>query len=139
MCQVDFTETRLFDIDRTELSPVHGPHAEIIIGEQTGWEPVAALRSTFYNHPNPFNPTTVFVLMLPQARGVPDATPVAVDVFSVSGSHVRSCFRGSMSAGRHELTWDGKDDSGKTLAAGVYIGVARTMYGVLHTKMILIR
>jgi len=67
------------------------------------------------NVPNPFNPMTTIRFELPEA------TSVRLEVYDISGRLVRSLIGGrAMSAGRQEVVWNGKDDSGLQVAAGVY-------------------
>ena len=64
--------------------------------------------------PNPFNPATSISFTLP-APGQID-----VSVYDQMGRRVRTLHDGSASSGESELTWDGCDDAGSTVAAGVY-------------------
>ncbi len=138
-CRVSFAAIRLWDIDRIELSPVAGAPVDIVVCSSTGNDapipPVGALR----NYPNPFNPSTVLTLCLPGADGRPVECAVLLDIFSVSGEKVRTLFAGTLVSGANEFVWDGRDDRGAVVAAGVYIGVARTELGVFKHKMIAIR
>jgi hypothetical protein len=139
ICHVRFRKTRLFDIDRVELAPVQGARAEIVIGPTTGDLPPVNDKGALFNYPNPFNPATVIVLA---ARGSPRAEAwarVSVEVYASSGARVRSLYRGPMGAERLELPWDGRDDRGLGVAAGVYFAVATTGSGVMSRKMILVR
>lgn len=63
---------------------------------------------------NPFRGVCAFELVLP-AR-----LPVAVRVFDVRGRLVRRVSDGPVNAGRHELSWDGRDDGGLDVASGIY-------------------
>lgn len=45
---------------------------------------------------------------------------VDLSIFDVGGRQVRTLSRGSMDAGVHEVAWDGRDDAGRRLPAGVY-------------------
>jgi hypothetical protein len=67
------------------------------------------------NFPNPFNPTTT----IPVA--VPFAADVSVRIYSILGEEVRTLQEGMMGAGRHWLTWDGRNNAGGPVATGVYI------------------
>ncbi|PJA76405.1 hypothetical protein CO151_02785 [bacterium CG_4_9_14_3_um_filter_65_15] len=49
------------------------------------------------------------------------AGPVRVDVFDMRGRRVRRLASGTMTEGRHELFWDGRDDQGTTAASGLYL------------------
>jgi hypothetical protein len=70
----------------------------------------------YQNHPNPFNPGTTIRFDLP--------TPaqVTLRVYDLSGRLVRALVDEiEMAAGRHEKVWDGRDETGRSPAAGVYI------------------
>ncbi len=66
-------------------------------------------------HPNPFNPSTVISFDLPSSSGV------RLTVHDTAGRLVRTLLAGQgLDAGRHEVTWDGRDDGARNLPAGVY-------------------
>jgi hypothetical protein len=66
-------------------------------------------------YPNPFNPTTTLSFELPAP------TTVRLTIHDVAGRLVRSLIAGAtVGSGRHETVWNGRDDSGRTVAAGVY-------------------
>ena len=68
------------------------------------------------NVPNPFNPATTIEYRLPTA------SPVRIEIFDLRGRLVRSLRGGEReSAGRHAVTWDGRSDAGRVVAAGVYL------------------
>jgi hypothetical protein len=62
----------------------------------------------------------------PSAGGVtlrfdlPLARSVELAVYTVQGRRVRVLASGSRAGGRHAVTWDGRDDAGLRVAAGVY-------------------
>ena len=66
------------------------------------------------NFPNPFNPRTTISFTLGE--------PVSVDlsVYSVAGRRIATLLSGPQAAGRHEVTWQGRDDGGVDLASGLY-------------------
>lgn len=74
----------------------------------TAW----ALRQPF---PNPFNPRTTI------AFDLPEAATVRLEVFDIAGRLVDVLLRDEMfTAGRWEAVWQGRDGSGRKVAAGVY-------------------
>ncbi len=76
-------------------------------------QPVAAALHPCY--PNPFNPTTTI------SYDVQGGVPVTLAIYDVTGRRIMVLVDGeSMHAGRHELTWDGRDQSGRVVASGVY-------------------
>ena len=68
------------------------------------------------SYPNPFNPAVVLPLDLAE-----DATEVSLRVYDVLGRRVRQVWDGALGAGSHRFVWDGRDEVGKAVAAGVYI------------------
>ncbi|MDE2814003.1 MAG: T9SS type A sorting domain-containing protein [Gemmatimonadota bacterium] len=68
------------------------------------------------SYPNPFNPSVVIPLDL-----ATDAAGVSLMVYDVLGRRVRQVWQGSLRAGSHRFVWDGRDEAGKAVAAGVYV------------------
>ena len=68
------------------------------------------------SYPNPFNPAVVLPLDLAK-----DAATVSLRVHDVLGRRVRQVWDGPLRAGQHHFTWDGRDEAGKAVAAGVYV------------------
>jgi hypothetical protein len=65
--------------------------------------------------PNPFNPTTTISFSIPRA-GL-----VNVDVYDAAGNHVRKLHEANEPAGATSaVTWDGKNDTGRSCPSGVY-------------------
>jgi hypothetical protein len=64
--------------------------------------------------PNPFNPATHLKFSLPK-----DAS-VSLKLYDVSGRLVRSLLSERVSAGQHEVLWNGRDDHGRSVASGTY-------------------
>jgi hypothetical protein len=67
------------------------------------------------NYPNPFNPQTVIQFV------IPTESQVSMNIYSITGQRVRELVSGRISAGSHTVFWDGKDDAGKSVSAGVYV------------------
>jgi len=83
------------------------------------------------NHPNPFNPATRIVFTLPAAG------PARVDVLDMKGRLVRAVWSGDLEAGPHGFAWDGRDDAGRAVAAGSYLGRLTTADRSATCKMTL--
>ncbi len=67
------------------------------------------------NRPNPFNPTTSIAFV------VREAGPARLAVYDVHGRHVRTLVDAPrLEGGNHTVTWDGRNDHGKSQASGVY-------------------
>jgi hypothetical protein len=100
-------------------------------GEPPGSVPTRLALEPAY--PNPFNPSTRIAFTLP-ASG-----PVKMTVLNIRGQRVRVLADGLYPAGRHLLTWDGRDEGGRPVASGIYLYVLETPAGTRSRKMTLIR
>jgi hypothetical protein len=67
------------------------------------------------NYPNPFNPVTNI------AYDLLERADVMLTVYNVVGQKVRTLVDRAESAGRHEVAWDGRDDSGEPVSSGIYL------------------
>ena len=86
------------------------------------------------NYPNPFSPATLIHYVLP-AR-----SPVSVMVYDYQGRLVRALVRDlDQSEGEHVVRWDGRDESGRNVPAGVYFYKVVTLAHTVSRKMVLTR
>ncbi|MCB2231147.1 T9SS type A sorting domain-containing protein [bacterium] len=67
------------------------------------------------NYPNPFNPTTTI------AYSIPNRSHVLIQVFNVTGQVVRTLVDEELTAGAHDVVWDGRSDQGMAVGSGVYL------------------
>jgi flagellar hook assembly protein FlgD len=67
------------------------------------------------------------------------AVNISLKIYNIRGQLVKTLFEGKLSEGRYEVTWDGKDESGATVASGVYLYRLKTAQGVITRKMILLK
>jgi len=79
-----------------------------------GGEALARIPALFPASPNPFRASTTIRWRMAEPG------PADLAVFDVAGRRVRSLRAGPADAGLHELTWDGKDDDGRRVAANLY-------------------
>lgn len=77
--------------------------------------PAVALTTRAY--PNPFNPRVTIDWSAPADRDV------RVAVFDAAGRLVREVWRGRSAADIGQAVWDGRDGTGRTVAAGSYVYV----------------
>ena len=104
-----------------ELAVVRGadalPRAARILGSQ----------------PNPFNPPTTLTIDLPQ----PGRAQLAV--YDATGRRVRTLLQANLAAGTHAVVWDGRDDTGRPLASGIYEARLSTGRTVTGQKLALVK
>jgi hypothetical protein len=65
--------------------------------------------------PNPFNPSTQFAFVVDTERDL------TLSVYDVRGRRLTELAHGRFTSGRHNATWDGTDNTGTGVAAGVYL------------------
>lgn len=80
--------------------------------------------------PNPFQRSTTIRFDLPKAG------EVRLNVFDMQGRLVRSLVSGAMEAGPVTLTWDGTDNGGRPVSAGLY-ALSLDAAGTRQTRRIL--
>ncbi|MCG3157329.1 MAG: hypothetical protein DKINENOH_03961 [bacterium] len=66
------------------------------------------------NYPNPFNPETVIRIELPAS------VPTRLELYDLQGRLVRRLVDKEMTAGVHNLKWDGTDAQGRRVSSGIY-------------------
>jgi hypothetical protein len=69
----------------------------------------------YQNHPNPFNAETMIEYSLPSAMDV------RLDIYDLLGQEVCTLVNGQRHAGRNQVRWDGKNESGQKVVSGIYI------------------
>jgi len=83
--------------------------------------------------PNPFNPeTTIFY-------SVRSAGRVELNVYNIRGQMVRTLVNEPLSAGSHEVVWNGRDDTGRACATGVYFCRVQSPKQTQTHKMLLLK
>jgi len=84
-------------------------------------------------YPNPFNPTTTLQFDLSLK------TSVGVVITNIVGQAVRVYEAKSLEAGKHSMTFDGKDNFGQALTSGVYFIRFITNVGSETQKVVLVK
>jgi hypothetical protein len=99
------------------------------IAENTDIIPTLRLRTA----PNPASRQTQIRLELPTAG------PVRTTIHDVAGRRVRSLEDRIMSAGLHNLLWDGRDDAGRVVVPGIYLARVSTTEGTGTARVVILR
>ncbi len=80
--------------------------------------PIEILPSTYsieQNYPNPFNPETIISYSLPkQSR-------VQIKIYDITGKEIRTLIDEERTAGKYNILWDSRNDSGERVSSGIYI------------------
>ncbi|MDZ7308483.1 MAG: T9SS type A sorting domain-containing protein [candidate division KSB1 bacterium] len=85
------------------------------------------------NYPNPFNAQTILRYRLR------DAGQVIIKIYDLLGQQVRVLEERQKAAGGHEIAWDGKNDRGCPLPAGVYVSEMTAGKFVERRKLLLLK
>lgn len=97
-------------------------------------EPLPAGYALHPAYPNPFNPATTLGYELP-APAV-----VQLTIHDLAGRVVRTLVAGQLvAAGVHEVPWNGRDDAGRAVAAGVYFYRLQAGQHVQTRRMALVK
>ena len=86
--------------------------AEIALFIQYGEQPTRF--ALFQNYPNPFNATTTL------HYDIPEPADVKIVIYDILGRRVKELVNQTQYYGYKKIIWDGKDDMGVLVAAGVY-------------------
>ena len=84
-------------------------------------------------YPNPFNPRITL------DYAVERTGPVRLEVYDLQGKLVRTLVRDRREAGDHTCVWDGHDEHGRRVGAGVYLARLRTVAGQMTRKLALVK
>ncbi|GAB4372740.1 MAG: hypothetical protein Kow0042_16230 [Calditrichia bacterium] len=105
--------------------------------------PIVGITDTLYltptafsleqNYPNPFNPVTTIRYQLSTA------SLVELTIYNLNGQKVRTLVNERKPAGNYQIQWDGRDDSGRQVASGVYLYRIRAGAFSQTKKMILMK
>jgi len=85
------------------------------------------------NYPNPFNPITTIQFEMTNTAAVELA------IFDPAGRRVRVLLEGMVTAGRHQVSWQGDDESGRGVASGVYFVKMTSGSSSAVRKLLLVR
>lgn len=85
------------------------------------------------NFPNPFNPVTMIEF------GLPQNTHVRLEVYNVLGERITTLVDRFLPTGQYNITWDGRDYTGKGVASGLYFYRLTTTDFTETRKMMLVK
>jgi len=85
------------------------------------------------NYPNPFNPSTTISFSLKED------SDVTLRIYNVKGELVNTLVNQDLTAGNHNIVWEGKDSSLRPVASGVYFYKMKAGRYTSTKKMILMK
>ncbi len=88
---------------------------------------------TLSNYPNPFNPATTISYSLPLEGNV------SLCIYNVKGQLVRQLIDGSQPEGYYEVVWNGKDNTGRLVASGIYYYQIKACGKNINKKMLMLK
>ncbi len=105
---------------------------ELAIGPQDNSE-IPKSFSLNQNYPNPFNPTTTISFDLTQSENV------SLDIFNMNGQFVRNLISGNYGPSHYSIIWDGKNNRGRIVPAGLYLYTISNGSQRVSKKMIFLK
>ena len=87
----------------------------------------------YQNYPNPFNPVTQITYSIPQQ------SYIVLEIFDLTGAHVKTLVDGKQNSGLKTVQWDGIDKNGILVGTGVYLYRINSNSFSQTRKMILIK
>lgn len=87
----------------------------------------------YQNHPNPFNPVTEITYYLPKRAHI------SLGVFDTAGRMICLLYEGQREEGFHTAEWNGRDESGRPAASGIYHYRLTAGKETVSKKMVLLR
>jgi predicted outer membrane repeat protein len=85
------------------------------------------------NYPNPFNPTTTISYDLPKR------SQVTLGIYDILGKKIKTLLNQSQDAGKRIAIWDGTDNLGRQVSAGVYLYQIQAGAFTQTRKMLLLK
>ena len=103
-------------------------------------EQLPSKHTLFQNYPNPFNPVTNLQFNLaPNSSSGSDSKLIVLKIYDVLGREIVTLVDNELSPGSHVIQWDGKDSSGRPVAAGMYLYRLEAGAFVQTKKLLLLR
>ena len=85
------------------------------------------------NAPNPFNSQTAFSWFILTSG------PVRLEIYNTLGQPVRTLVEEVQAPGRHQVSWDARDQGGVPVAAGVYLSRLQYPGGVQTQRLLYLK
>ncbi|MFO7895615.1 MAG: FlgD immunoglobulin-like domain containing protein [Candidatus Cloacimonadales bacterium] len=97
-------------------------------------------KTALFNHPNPFRPTQAGRASTTTISfTLASAAATQLTIYNSRGQIVHQLLEEDLSAGQHSIAWDGKNQHGKFVGAGIYFYRLESGASQLTRKMLLLK
>jgi hypothetical protein len=86
----------------------------------------------YRNYPNPFNPATTI------RYEIPSPGDVSIRLYSADGRLVKELLNREHPSGVYSVQWDGKNSSGQSVSAGLYLAIVQYLNAQYTLKFVLL-
>jgi uncharacterized membrane protein len=124
--------TQIFGYGKILTPPYTQRAFRITIPNTAGVTPSAPVARIEFSAPSP-NPSSAVTHM---EFALPAAANVDLSVYDASGRRVASLMHDDLSAGRHSVSWDGRESDGRPVAAGLYFARLITPQGSAMRRIV---
>ena len=85
------------------------------------------------NYPNPFNPSTKFSYI------VPEDGFISLNIYDLKGNRINKLISEYKPRDNYSISWNGTDDGGRFVPAGIYFYTMKTEKQMITKKMVLLK
>ncbi|HET6401347.1 MAG TPA: FlgD immunoglobulin-like domain containing protein [Candidatus Kapabacteria bacterium] len=113
------------------IRPMVGLWTDITFGVSAS--PLAPAFGFQPNYPNPFDPNEASTTI---SFTLPAQAPVSLTICNIMGNVVKTLVNAAMPAGMHSVSWDGRDEHGAIVPAGIYFVTLKSDESHVTAKLI---
>ena len=119
-----------FDPNGT-ISDIGAFFYQLVVNNEDDNIPVSSF--SLNNYPNPFNPSTTIIFNFPQPE------TCTLKIYNIKGELVKILLSANLEAGKHTISWDGRDNNNKEAPSGIYFYRLHTAKNDLTRRMLLLK
>ncbi len=119
--------------EQTGLNPTIDVPLQVTGIEDHGESVVIKTNRLYDAYPNPFNPSTTIRVDIAQRQ------EVTLAIYNVLGQRVKVLYQGVLQPGSYKFKWDATNESGETVASGLYFYQLRTPSGIQTKAMVFMK
>ncbi len=129
-------EYRLADVDYNGIITYHS--TRVVTVEQTPLASVVEEFTVLPAYPNPFNPSTTIRYGIP-VEGTGRDLSIQIAIYDITGKLITILFNGEQSPGWHSILWNGTNQHGEQVPAGLYFSRIKSGNDVKTAKLMLLK